>query len=428
MDQQPNRKEYDAIIVGSGPGGATVARELSKQGKKVLILERGGNGPLKEGLFAAARILSGVSVSDNLLMGRAFTTGGTTAVYLAVADPPPLDTYRALGIDLAPALAEAERELPLAILPDALLRPQSLRLRESATSLGYPWPESPMLVDQTKCAGGYSYDAKWTARSFVHEAIANGATLLNRARALKVLIEDGRAVGVEYQLQKTKKQAEVRQVFGTKVIVAAGGAATPILLRRSGIANVVDKGFYCHPNFMVFGKISGMKAAEGFGGTMGTVVGGDIHVGDGNFAKTLFRMIMLGERKFLSAFLQHTSSIGIGVMITENLGGGLRENNQYYKKLTAEDHAKLAKGEAVAREILRHAGGKDLFRTSLSAAHLGGAIRIKEHIDVNLESEFKNLHVCDGSVIPENGYGVQTPTLTLVCLGKYLSKHLSQVM
>ena len=33
--------QADVIVVGSGPGGATVARELSKRGKKVLILERG---------------------------------------------------------------------------------------------------------------------------------------------------------------------------------------------------------------------------------------------------------------------------------------------------------------------------------------------------------------------------------------------------
>ena len=31
----------EVIVVGSGPGGATVARELSKQGKDVLLLERG---------------------------------------------------------------------------------------------------------------------------------------------------------------------------------------------------------------------------------------------------------------------------------------------------------------------------------------------------------------------------------------------------
>ena len=31
----------EVIVVGSGPGGATVARELSRKGKDVLILERG---------------------------------------------------------------------------------------------------------------------------------------------------------------------------------------------------------------------------------------------------------------------------------------------------------------------------------------------------------------------------------------------------
>lgn len=395
----------------------------------MLILERGGNGKLKETILGTASILNAVSVSDGLLFGRAFTTGGTTAVYLAVAEPPPMDTYRSFGIELEPAYEEARAELPLAELPDSLLRPHSIRIRESAKSLGFPWWRSPMLVDQSKCAAGYSYEAKWTARSYVQEAVANGATLINRARVMKVLVEDGRAVGVEYKLLRSRNGSEVHRAYGAKVILASGGAATPVLLRASGVRHVADRGFYCHPNYMVFGTVSGLKSGDGYGGTEGTVVDGDIHVGDGNVARTFYRMVMLGNRRWLRAFM-HSRTIGMGVMITENVSGELRENGRYYKELTKEDRAKLAKGGEVARQIIANAGGKDMFATTPTSAHIGGTIRFGEHIDSNLETELANLHVCDGSLMPDtrydHGYGIITPTLTLVCLGKYLVNHLMQ--
>src|SRR5437867_3409479 len=181
LDRQPGNTEFDAIVVGSGPGGATVARELRKRGKRVLILERGGNAPLKNGLLATVSILNAVSVGDNLVMGRALTTGGTTAVYLAATTRPRLDIFLSLGIDLSRELEDTEKELPLATLPDALLRPQSLRLRESAIALGYKSYTSRMLVDQSKCNSGYAYEAKWTARNYVQEAVENGSILVNRA-------------------------------------------------------------------------------------------------------------------------------------------------------------------------------------------------------------------------------------------------------
>lgn len=39
---------YDVIVIGSGPGGATLAQRLAATGKRVLILERGGYLPRSE--------------------------------------------------------------------------------------------------------------------------------------------------------------------------------------------------------------------------------------------------------------------------------------------------------------------------------------------------------------------------------------------
>ena len=44
---EPGKTKYDVIVVGSGPGGATVAREMSLQGQSVLILEWGDHDPVK---------------------------------------------------------------------------------------------------------------------------------------------------------------------------------------------------------------------------------------------------------------------------------------------------------------------------------------------------------------------------------------------
>jgi choline dehydrogenase-like flavoprotein len=35
------RERCDLVVVGSGPGGATVAREVSRGSRRVILLERG---------------------------------------------------------------------------------------------------------------------------------------------------------------------------------------------------------------------------------------------------------------------------------------------------------------------------------------------------------------------------------------------------
>ncbi len=57
------------------------------------------------------------------------------------------------------------------------------------------------------------------------------------------------------------------------------------------------------------------------------------------------------------------------------------------------------------------------------AAHPGGSVRIGEHVDTNLQTEYEGLYVCDCSVIADP-WGLP-PTLTLLSLAKRLAKHLA---
>ena len=94
--------------------------------------------------------------------------------------------------------------------------------------------------------------------------------------------------------------------------------------------------------------------------------------------------------------------------------------------LTREELQKLDRGVAAARRIIERAGGKYILTSRMRAIQMGGTIRLKEHLDEGLQTEIRNLHVCDGSVIPQS---VKVPpTVTLVCLGKFLANHLSRAL
>ncbi|MBL6449567.1 GMC family oxidoreductase [Fulvivirga sp. 29W222] len=415
-----NKENYfDAIIVGSGTCGATIAKELSKKHKNVLILERGGNEPLKESLMGYAKISNEVRVTDKLKDMRAFTTGGTTAMYLAVADLPPIKTFKNLGIDLTEDLEQARKEIPIGEISDDLIGDQAKKLGESAKDLGYDWKKKLMLVDQSKFNSKNFYEVKWKARTFIESALRDGATLINQAIVSKVLHDNKKAIGVEYTVGKKK---EVLKAYGEKIILAAGSLATPIILKDSGIKNVVSHGFYINPSIGLIGSIPGLASAENFCGCMGAKLDDEIELMDANFHRFLFNVGMLVSAKPLR-IASYPKHVGITVKVKEPVGGELTKEGKYSKKLTEEDHRKLLKGIDAANEVLKNAGARKIFKTGLISGGALGTIKIKEHIDEKLQTEYEGLYVCDGSILPESDR--VTPTLTLVCLAKYLARHLA---
>ncbi|WP_193316974.1 FAD-dependent oxidoreductase [Janthinobacterium sp. FT14W] len=418
--------QFDAIVVGSGPGGATVARDLAGKGRRVLLLERGGDTSPRDGLIYLASVGNFMQVAEGAGTARALTTGGTTSLYFGIADTPPLELFRPLGIDLSEALSAAQRELPITCpIPDRLLGAQVRKVAESATQLGLAWNKAKsLLAEESLCKDGFSHGAIWRAKRYVDEAVQRGATLITRATVQKVLVEDGCATGVEYEI-KIGRRRELRQAFGRRIVLAAGSLATPQILRGSGIVNVGSRGFYCDPAMIVFGHVDGLKGGDLFPGLMTMAEEDGLLLGDGCLPRSMYRGQMLSTRKFMDLF-RHRSHIGVGVMVRDGLGGELRADGGLHKEFTREEKAKLEKGAALAERIVAQAGGKGITRSGLSAAHVGGLLQIGEHIDASLQTELKNLHVVDCSILPVNVR--LTPVLTLVCLGKYLAARLEQVL
>ncbi len=414
---------YDCIVVGSGTAGSVIARELSGRGQKVLILERGQYLPLKESVMTFGSIFREVPVADKLKGAVVHAAGGSSAMYLAVVDEPPVDAYRALGIDLQPAYDAIRRQVPLAEMPDALMSPQSHRMREAALALGYDWKKKLMLIDQSKCNGAYSYDAKWKALTFVDDAVRQGAVLKCRALAERVLIESGRAVGVECRVTEGPFRSYTVRFRAKRVVVCAGSLATPRLLRASGLQHVATGGYYIDPSFTLFARVPGLRGVDSFCGVMETTLEDDIVLKDANVHKLPFLMFM-PQYMQLSRMFAYPEHLGITVMAHDEVGGGLSDDGRYHKTLDAAVFDKLARGERAARAILERAGAGDVFKAPMFIGGALGTLRVGSDVDARLETSVRDLYVCDGSLIPENGR--VAPTLTLLCLAKYLADILTQ--
>lgn len=422
-------KEFDAIVVGSGPGGATVARELSLKGKSVLILEWGDNDPVKGSFFQMAprAFVPGKSLyvtGQALGMVRAICTGGSSQIYCATAFEPPCDMLKKYGVDITQEVDEIRNTVPMDPLRDELMSPAGRVFYNSAKELGYDVKKLNKFIFQDKCETdcqkclyGCPTGAKWFAGNFVEDALDNGAIMINKAKVNRVMIENKRAVGVEFTYKKEKYRA-----WADKVILGAGGIGSPLILRESGIRDV-GYDFFFDPLMYSFGKF---KELDGNG--RGVAMSAGIHFEEDGIVMTDFNLPHLMKIAFdLEVFrfgqvFSYKNTVPIMIKVKDGLGGSIKNGKWVWKMLKSEDKKKLDKGHAHAKRILENAGAEKVYKSWITAAHPGGTVKLGEHLDADLKTKFDNLYVCDCSVIPE-AWGLP-PTFTLLALGKRLGRHI----
>ena len=435
MSGETQKLETDVVVVGSGPGGASVAQDLAKQGKKVVILERGKDYQRVGSTLTTLFIIDKQSLlfpKEGVRVGRALTTGGSSMIYAATAVPPPkwiADKYK---IDLSEFVEESRQEIGIKPLPDRLIGPASRRIMEAARDLGFNWNPMDKFIDAEKCdlkcphcMLGCTKGAKWTARNYVQEAVDKGTTLLNQALVQEVLVENRQAVGVKVLTPRGQLIVEAKIT-----VLAAGGMATPVLLQRAGIFEA-GQGFFVDPLIITYGDYNGPGSWRDIPMTAGTLefVPEGIVMTDLAYPWALYLLNAYWKGwKYLPRFFRYRSVLGIMTKVRDGLSGRVNLDGTISKPITNEERYKLDKGANIAEKILKRAGAKpeSIYSAPIGAGHPGGTARIGHVVNTDLETQIKNLYVCDTSIIPEP-WGLP-PVWTIIAFGKRLARRLGTMI
>lgn len=425
-----NKKEYDVIVVGTGAGGSTVAREMTNRGKKVLMLEAGGRWNWMGNTVSVAMVLKYfglVRSREGHTVTFASNYGGLSNIAAGCAAAPPESVFGPAGIDLSKEAAEAKKDMWIQEQPDELVGPENLRLLDAANSIGYHWRKMEKFIDPKRCTGngdcmlGCRTGAKWTARVYGDEAVAKGADLHLNTKITDVIVEDGKAAGV----RGTRFGVPVE--YHAKSVVLSAGIDNAYILRRAGIAGA-GRGFCCDWLHFVGGEIPGMNSIGVTPMSVGTM---EHYESDGiaivpvfpNWAMFGAYLAFMGPKSMMK-FPRFRKLTGIMVKVRDETSGELFKGVSFSKKVTDADRKKLDKGVDIIKKVLRKAGAKDesILVLKAAGAHPSATCRIGEVVDKNLETEIGNLFCCDASVFPSS---LGLPVVwTAVSLGKRLAKHM----
>jgi choline dehydrogenase-like flavoprotein len=419
-----------AIVIGSGAGGATVAKEL--QGAfDVTILERGRDfRPLsfslptietieKLGLLRDEREISLFfppmrirKTAEGMILVNGEGIGGTTTMATGNAVRQDQD-LKAIGLNLDAEFAELLREIPISTDHQAHWRPITQHLFVICQDLGLdpqPMPKMGTYGECRhcgRCVFGCPAGVKWDSRQFLQQAVAHGARLLTGCRVERLVIEDGRASGVEVRQGWTHWFAPA-----DLIVVAAGGLATPVILQHSGIAT--EPNLFVDPVLCVAAEAPDCQQCYEL--QMPFVVQRDHYIVSPYFDYVSF----LFNREWRRPA---KDTLSLMIKLADSSGGTVVDH-RVEKALTPLDHDRLDDGVALCEEILGRTGvvRGATFRGTLNAGHPGGMLPLtaREAETLHHDRLPENVFVADATLIP-HALG-NPPSLTIMALAKRVGK------
>lgn len=257
--------EADACVIGSGAGGGVTAAVLAAGGMRVVVLERARlrteaefDGRELDG-YASLFLDRGLAATDDraiVLLAGSAVGGGTVVNWNTCLRLPEnvSEEWRRSGVDeLLPHYQAVEERID--VDPDESARNgPNAALERGLDLLGIPHETIRRNVrgcgDCGHCTYGCRRGAKRsTLRTYLADAVRDGAEILHSTEARRILVEGGRVTGVRARVAG----GEIT-VRAPRVALAGGAILSPALLLRSGIAaDRAGRGLALHPFAVVGG-------------------------------------------------------------------------------------------------------------------------------------------------------------------------------
>ncbi|PJZ71050.1 GMC family oxidoreductase [Leptospira perolatii] len=396
------KTKTEAVVIGSGAGGAVVAATLAKAGWKVILIEEGSYfNPAKftgDEFLSQARLYrdAGFIVSEeqtiSILQGR--TLGGSTTVNWQTSLYPPSyvtnewkSRFGLSGYDLEEmksTIEEVHTRIGVHEVPPNLRNANNSVLLNGGKAIGLH-PEvlknnNQGCIGLGRCGLGCPINAKQSMfLTYIPDAIEAGALVIPNMRAQ--YIQDGavKKVVAEFTPDAYEKAPleviEKIVIEAPVVIVSAGAIEGPALLQRSGLGNDwVGRNLKVHPtssNFAIFDQKINM-----FSGPPQSAVIKDGHNQDGTgygfwlevapYRPTLASSLVpfYGSKQF-EIMKKYPNMNGGIVLVRDGADGEANASVKWslgrrkvYFELTPGDGRNMLKGIKMLAEVQAAAGAK----------------------------------------------------------------------
>lgn len=476
----------DAVVVGSGAGGAVVATLLAEAGLRVVVLEEGPYYRPSEyqtfqptetvrRLFRESGMATALPLGDTpiitVTMGRA--VGGSSVLTGGVCFRIPGEVHHRwvsdLGLDelseraLEPAYLDVERRMAVREVPVSARSRSTQRFVEGAARLGIEMhPLRRNTGDDCEGNGRCNFTCPAGAKrsvdvSYLPSAVDHGARVVSDALVDRVIVEHGRAAGVEGRILGGEQGAPSHRfrVRAPVVVAACGTLHTPLLLMASGLrdrARVLGQNVTLHPAVRAVARFD--DRLDGWDGAMQSVYS-DHFAAEGiklvgvYSAPNMLAASLPGVGPTLRKRARGLSHCGIfGAMIHDEGGGTVargpgREPLLSYR-MAPRDLDRLRRSVTILAEMAIAAGAREVYtsifgfppittidqarameharydarRIECMAFHPLGSARVANDprrgaVDQNGESfELPGLFVADGSILPTSiGVNSQVPIM-----------------